>query len=241
MIDTDNNAAPANARLLIRTSFKAALATLDPHSGAPYASLVTVATDPTGAPVFLISELAKHTHNLSRDNRISLLFDGTDYIADPLAGPRVSVSGRAVKDERDCVRMRFLRRHPEAAAYADFTDFSYFRLAIEHGHYVGGFGRIHDLGRSDLECDITGAEALIECENQIVDRMNKDHADSVRICATRLLGAADGHWRLSGCDVEGCDLMYGERALRLVFPDRVTSPDEAQQALMTFAEQTQNA
>jgi len=35
--------------------------------------------------------------------------------------------------------------------------------------------------------------------------------------------------------------MNGERALRLVFPERVTSPDEAQQALITFAEQAQNA
>ena len=66
--------APASRRL-IRTALKASLATLDRATGHPYASLILVATEPDGAPVFLISRLALHTRNLEKDPRASLLID----------------------------------------------------------------------------------------------------------------------------------------------------------------------
>src|SRR3954469_22626415 len=59
--------------------------------GYPYGSFVTVAFD-GGDPVFLISALAEHTHNLERDARASLLVaeGGSD---DPLANGRVTMLG----------------------------------------------------------------------------------------------------------------------------------------------------
>src|SRR5262245_66444934 len=76
------------ARRLLRMALKGSLATLDRRSGHPYASLVTVATDPDGAPLMLISKLALHTQNLAADTRASILVDGTSAIGDPLAGGR---------------------------------------------------------------------------------------------------------------------------------------------------------
>ena len=46
-----------------------ALATLDPQGGFPFASLVTVATDHDGSPLFLMSRLSAHTLNLETDPR----------------------------------------------------------------------------------------------------------------------------------------------------------------------------
>lgn len=241
MTDTDNNAASADAKRLIRTSFKAALASLDCQTGTPYASLVTVATDLACAPIFLISELAKHTQNINQDNRVSLLFDGTSALADPLSGPRVSVTGRANKDASNHIRIRFLNRHPQAAAYADFEDFSFFSLDIEHGHFVGGFGRIHDLVRADLQIDIAGTEGLAETEREIVEHMNSDHSSAVQLYATGLLGGADGKWKMTGCDPEGCDLVNGNSGLRLVFPERVRSPDGAREMLVALAQKAREA
>ena len=43
----------ADARTLIRRAFKGSLASLDSPSGAPYASLITLATDAGGAPADL--------------------------------------------------------------------------------------------------------------------------------------------------------------------------------------------
>ena len=67
----------AEARALVRRALKASLATIAAGSGYPYASLITVATEASGAPVFLISGLAQHTKNLAQDPRASILFDGT--------------------------------------------------------------------------------------------------------------------------------------------------------------------
>lgn len=240
MTGTDNIDAVADSRRLIRTSFKAALATLDPQSGAPYVSLITVATDLVGAPIFLISTLAKHTQNLNQDNRASLLFDGTGAVGDPLTGPRVSLSGRAMKDSSERSRTRFLSRHPQAEAYADFDDFSFYRLEIEHGHFVGGFGRIHDISAASLLIDITAAEPLIDSEKEIVDHMNADHTDAIQLYATRLLNGADGDWRMSGCDPEGCDLVDGNEALRLTFRERAASPDAVRKILVALVQEARN-
>jgi len=67
----------AEARSLVRRSTKGSLATLDAPSRAPYASLITLATEADGSPVFLISTLARHTRNLAADPRAAILVDGT--------------------------------------------------------------------------------------------------------------------------------------------------------------------
>ena len=65
------------ARTLVRCALKGALATIDRRTGAPYASLVTVATASDGTPLLVVSRLALHTQNIEADPRASLLVDGT--------------------------------------------------------------------------------------------------------------------------------------------------------------------
>lgn len=140
------------ARLLMRASVRATLATAlaDPGGPFPYASLVLVALDLDAAPLLLISDLAEHTKNLKRDPRASLLFDGTAGLADPLTGARVTVVGRAapVADER--LFTRYVARHPSAASYRDFHDFHIHRLEIERAHLVAGFGGF--TGSEQMRC-----------------------------------------------------------------------------------------
>lgn len=231
-----NATAAAEARSLIRRGLKAALATVEAASGHPYASLVTVATEPDGSPVFLVSTLARHSRNLEADARACLLYDATDGAGDPLEGGRVSVFGRAEAARDDSARRRFLARHPHAEAYADFADFSFRRLTVSGGHYVGGFGRIHELSPAELLIDTAGAAALLAAEADIVSHMNEDHADALELYATRLLGAAPGPWRLGGCDPAGCDLVLNGRTLRLDFPEPVTDPQGARQALVALVQ-----
>lgn len=52
------------ARRLLRSASTASLATLD-ADGAPFATLVTMATDHDGAPLALLSRLAVHTANIT--------------------------------------------------------------------------------------------------------------------------------------------------------------------------------
>jgi len=65
--------------------------------------------------------------------------------------------------------------------------------------------------------------------------MNEDHADAVRLYATRLLAQRDGAWRICGLDPAGADLAFGDDTARLDFPARVTTSSELRQMLVRLA------
>jgi len=228
--------AAADSRSLIRTALKGALATVHKATGHPYASLVLTATEPDGTPVFLISRLALHTQNLESDPRATLLVDGTGNAEDPMTGARVTLIGNVRTTQSATARARFLARHPAAEGYADFADFAFYALQPERAHFIGGFGRIVDLDAANLLLTLEGADPLIAAEPDIVSHMNADHADALELYATKLLGAEAGAWRMTGIDPEGCDLVWGARALRLPFGARIATPADARHELVRLAE-----
>jgi hypothetical protein len=229
----------ALAKNLLRTIRAGSLATVDRNTGHPFASLVTVAADSDGAPLILVSRLSTHTANLEADPRASVLLAAIGK-GDPLAHPRLTVLGRFVRVARDDrneprLRRRFLARHPKAELYAGFGDFSFWRLDVVSAHLNGGFARAADLKSADVLTDLAGADELIAAEADAVAHMNADHAEAVRLYATRLLGAGDGPWRLTGIDPEGLDLALGDAALRLAFPHRVTAAQQLRKVLVDLA------
>src|SRR5271170_6477645 len=227
------------AKGLLRATRAGALGTLDRNTGHPFASLVNVATDVDGAPLILVSKLSTHTANLEIDGRASLLLASTGK-GDPLAYPRLTLLGtfkqvpRSDADEPR-LRRRFLARHPKSELYAGFADFSFWRLRAVSAHLNGGFARAADLKAADVMADVADAESLIEAEAGAVAHMNEDHAEAVRLYATRLLGAEDGKWRLTGLDPEGLDLALGDATLRLPFPERVTDPQALRKVVVELA------
>ena len=227
------------ARSLLRRSRQGALATLMAGSGDPYCSLVNVASHPDGSPILLISRLAVHTKNLLGDARVSLMLDERAE-GDPLEGARIMLAGRAEQtagSDLEIVRRRYLNAHPSAEAFADFNDFSFFRIQPDGMHLVAGFGRIVDLKPEQFLTDTSAASALLEAEQGAVDHMNADHRDAMNLYATRLLGADAADWRCTGCDLDGIDLRAGGKTLRLDFPERVTGPGELRRMLVRLAEE----
>jgi len=227
------------AKDLLRTTRAGALATLDRNTGHPFASLVNVATDSDGSPLILISKLSTHTANLEVDGRASLLLVAAGK-GDPLAHPRLTLLGSFKQLARDDapeprVRRRFLARHPKSELYAGFGDFSFWRLGVVSAHLNGGFARAADLKGADVLTNVGGAENLLETEASAVEHMNQDHAEAVRLYATKLLGAEDGAWRLTGLDPEGLDLAKGEATLRLRFSTPVTSAEQLRKAVVELA------
>lgn len=221
-------------RDLIRAAERAVLATaLAGAASHPYASLVLVASAMDGSPLLLVSELAEHTKNLARDARLSLLFDGTAGLDDPLTGPRASVLGRAAFSNDANERARFLARHPSAETYAGFVDFRLYRVAVERAHLVAGFGRIRWVDGAEVL--LTDTHSLAEAEPDILDQMNRDHADAIRLYASNLLGQTQGPWRMVGIDAEGCDLRAEGRLARLPFETPVRSAEAAWRELVRLA------
>jgi putative heme iron utilization protein len=229
-----------NARLaakkLVREGRSGALATLMPGSGDPYCSLVNVATAADGAPLLLLSKLALHTKNILADERVSLMIDERKE-GDPLEGARVMLMGTCVASSDPSSGASYLRRHPEAEAFVNFADFAFYRIEIARAHLVAGFGRIVDLKPQDVLTDVSDARALIDSEGDAIAHMNTDHAAACRLYATKLLGASDGDWRCVGIDPEGLELQKGRTALRLPFPQRVTSPGPLRALLKQLADQ----
>lgn len=236
--DVKDDPSPGEAgRRLIRSADRATLATLrNAADGWPYASLVMVACDHDASPILLISNLADHTRNILADERVSLLYDGTAGLAEPLTGARVSLQGRARKTEDEGHARRYLRRHPSAEGYAGFADFSFWRVSIEAAHLVAGFGRIHWIDRDDIRLGTAGLEALAEAEEEIVTHMNEDHADAVALYARSLLGRHDGPWRMTGIDPEGCDLRLDGEIARVDFGSTVGNAGAARQELVRLAQ-----
>src|SRR3984885_9478251 len=227
------------ARSLLRRSRQGALATLMPGSGDPYCSLVNIASHPDGSPILLISRLALHTRNLLGDARTSLMLDERAE-GDPLEGSRIMLAGRAEQASGDDVailRRRYLNAHPSAEVFADFKDFSFFRIRPTAAHLVAGFGRIVDLSPAQFLTDISDAAALLEAEQDAVEHMNADHREATNLYATKLLGAEPADWRCTGCDPDGIDLQVGTKALRLDFPERVTGPGALRKMLVRLADE----
>ena len=233
--DISFNAAIA-AKKLLREGRSGALATLMPSAGDPYCSLVNVATAADGAPLMLLSTLAIHTKNLLADNRASLMLDERKD-GDPLQGARVMLMGKVVEERSSSARTAYLLRHPEAEQFVSFTDFSFYRLEIARAHLVAGFGRIVNLAPPEILTDISDASALLESQADAIAHLNADHAETCRLYATKLLGASDGDWRCAGIDPEGIELQSGQTALRLFFPQHVTSPWPLRAVLKQLAEQ----
>src|SRR5258706_9523063 len=230
----------AAAKKLLREGRTGALATLMPGSGDPYCSLVNVATAADGVPLLLISRLAVHTKNILADPRVSLMLDERKA-GDPLQGARVMLMGTAAVSADKDVRRRYLERQPEAEMFAGFGDFAFYRIALKGAHLVAGFGRIVDLKPGDILTPVEDATELTAAEPDILAHMNQDHADTCRLYATRLLGAADGAWRCVGCDPEGLELQLDRTALRLPFPQRVRAPGPLRAVLKELADKARAA
>ncbi len=202
--------------------------------GKPYASLVLIAADLDASPLLLLSDLAQHSRNIAFDPRVSLLFDGTTGYRDPLTGPRLTVIGqaRAVEDPRRLAR--FTAHHPTSAVYSGFADFRLYQVAVERGHLVAGFGRIHWIDGRDLLFAADTA-ALAAAEPELLRHMNEHHADAVAR-ARGLPGRAGAGWRIAGIDAEGADLQRDGETARLDFPAPVLTREDARQALVELAD-----
>ncbi|MFO0993940.1 MAG: pyridoxamine 5'-phosphate oxidase family protein [Hyphomicrobiales bacterium] len=194
------------ARKLLRRARRAALGTLDRDTGIPYVSAVNVATDWQGAPVILISKLAKHTQNLLADPRASLLASELASDGDALTGPRVTFLGQAAIVADETLADRYVRIHPYAAGYAKFADFSFWRLTPSAAHAIAGFGRIETMGSEEVLLDAERVKEWPALEVSARQHMNDDHRKAIRDYAVNLLSSDDGDWSIAALDPDGADL-----------------------------------
>jgi heme iron utilization protein len=220
-------------RLLARGCTRAALATS--LNGAPYASLVLITLDLDASPLLLLSDLAQHSRNIAFDPRVSLLLDGTQGHPDPLTGPRLTLVGRALPTDDPRCLGRFMSHQPASAGYAGFRDFRLYRVMVERGHLVAGFGRIEWINGADFLFELD-TSALAAAETEILRHMNEDHRDTIAHYAHGLLCRTGTGWRMTGIDPEGIDMRCDGDTARLDFAAPVLTPEAARATLVRLSD-----
>jgi putative heme iron utilization protein len=225
----------AEARKLLRRARTASLATLNRDGSGPYVSVANMATDISGWPIILISRLAWHTQNLLADGRASILASELPPSGDALTGARVTVMGRCEPASISDVKRRYLARHPAAEDYAEFSDFSFWRLVPQQIHAVAGFGRIETMAPDEVFLRMPDMAAI---EMSAIAHLNEEHSDAVRRYATQLFGAPDGPWAVASVDADGAVLTLGEESLVLQFETPVGSASELRGAFRRLSERT---
>lgn len=222
---------------LVRSARYGALGTLDPETGAPSVSRVALATLPSGEPGFFISALAAHQRNLMADNRCSLLV-GEIGKGDPLAHPRMTLIGKAVRledgPEKDNFRFRYRTKNAKSKLYQDLPDFSYWKFLTTKASLNAGFGKAYAPTPSDLATVMPNGEDWYQIEAGVIEHMNDDHAGAVDKYASKAGGSGTG-WRLACIDPEGLDLVKGDDVLRLWFDTPLHSTREIRPRLVALA------
>lgn len=242
--DQDDTAPGDTGRRILRAADRAVLASAQRDAdGWPYPSLVLTAADLDGTPILFISTLADHTRNIAQQARVGLLFaapcpPGSPHGDNPLAGPRVSLLGRAVRSEQPRHRARFLARHPASAVYQGFADFAVYTVAVERAHVVSGlatgFARSVWVDGADLLLDGV-PPVLADGETDLIAALNRDHGEALQAFAPAVDG---GPWAITGLDTEGCDLRSGGAVARIDFDHRVDDAEGVRAALARRLAQT---
>lgn len=207
------------ARTLVRGARFGAIAVLEPASGHPFTSRVLLATDVDGIPVMIGSQLSTHTRSLLKDPRCSILV-GEPGKGDPLAWPRLTMLASAERIEADSeshshIRRRFLSRHPKAKLYADFPDFSFFRLNPHSANLNAGFGKAYEISGSDLIIKSPMNQEIATNELQIIATVTSLREGAPDLLAKRLFKDKSVNWRISGLDASGLELAQKGKILRL--------------------------
>lgn len=221
--------APAwQAITLLRAARVGTLATV--RDGQPFASLVTPATAPDRAILILLSDLAEHTRHLKSDPHCALMVAGPAASANPQTAPRLTITGIAEPLSDPALKARWLATHPYAALYADFADFSLWRLEPRAAMLVGGFARAHRLNREAIAPDPEAVAAIEAAAADIMAHCNADHADALAVIA-----GGEQAWHMVAVDLDGCDLAAGEAVKRIHWSAPVSDAGNVRTELIGLA------
>jgi putative heme iron utilization protein len=222
------------ARELLRSTRSGVLSS---HSaklpGYPYGSALPHVTDATGRPLFLISHLAEHTHNLEESPRASYLV--ADHGPDVQAAARATLVGdaRRLEDSRG-IAERYLRFYPEHARYLNIGGFAFWTIEPLQVRFIEGFGSLHWISAEHYLARSSEIERL---EASLLGHMNGDHREALLAYCKQRFGIQPHQVEMIGFDCDGFDLRADARVLRFALSEPVLNAQQARAALIALAQQ----
>ena len=231
------------ARTLVYLGRIGSLSTLSrKQPGFPFGSVMPYALDGHGQPIFLISTMAMHTHNVQADPRSSLLVTQPDAVGDPLGASRVTLIGNVLpvpEAEVAEARKLYLARYADSKYWVDFDDFSFYRMNVVDVYYVGGFGVMGWVSASEYYSG--QPDPLADSAIGIIQHMNTDHGDTLILLARAFAGIEAQEAAMTSVDRLGFHVRLktqdGTRGARIAFLREVSSPAEATNVLIEMVEQ----
>ena len=204
--------------------------------------MMPYAVDELGRPTFFISSMAMHTQNLHEDARASLLITQPDVSGDPLGAARLTLVGSVTEAPAAEVRDLYLSRYENAKYWRDYTDFAYYRLEVAGVYFIGGFGVMGWISAEDYGSALP--DPLAEVAPGIIQHMNADHSDALRLIARRFAGEAADEATMTAVDRLGFHLRLqsGDRihGRRVAFLREVRNSDEARGVLTEMVRQARS-
>jgi heme iron utilization protein len=226
------------ARTLVYMARIGSLSTLSrKQPGFPFGSVMPYGSDEHGRPIFLISTMAMHTHNLQADRRASLLVIQPDASGDPLGSSRVTLIGNVVPiPELEVAEARklYLARYDNSRYWVDFEDFAFYRMDVLDVYYVGGFGVMGWVSAD--EYGHAQSDPLADSAAEIVQHMNADHKDALTLLARAFAGMESQEAEMTSVDRLGFHVRLktneGMRGVRIAFLREVSSLVETREVFI---------
>jgi putative heme iron utilization protein len=200
--------------------------------GYPFGSIAPFILNYDGEPAMLISDIAQHTRNIKRNNKVSLtIFD--PRADDPQASGRLTWIGDAelINSSDTEIRQRYLRYFPSAESYFETHDFSLYRIGLRRARFIGGFGQIYWIEPEAMLVK----NPFRATESSIIEHMNQDHQQALFHYCKVLAGAELAAVTMSGIDSEGFDMLADGRKLRIDFDAPISTLEEARATLVRLA------
>jgi len=158
--------------------------------GYPSGSVVATVPDKDGNPLFLFSSMSSHTTDLLEDPKCSLTVASKEFKGS--ADGRVNLLGTATKLPEEYIpgaKEAYLQKHPNAAIWVDFGDFTWFRMEVENIRFVGGFARAGNVKASDYRA--TSPDPIYPLSAPVAGHMNQDHSSATLAMVKSVPGLED--------------------------------------------------
>ncbi|MCL6271398.1 pyridoxamine 5'-phosphate oxidase family protein [Sansalvadorimonas sp. 2012CJ34-2] len=232
MVDKQTSA--KQAREFLRSETSGVLSTQSRVlEGYPFGSVVPFCLDADGYPVILISNLAQHTRNISKNSKVSLTVTQS-YVDDVQTGARLTWVGDAEKITDAVSINRYYSFFPESCDYHKTHDFEFYRIVPVRSRYIGGFGDIHWLDNS-LTAEANPFAG--EVEESVISHMNLDHQEALQTyCCQFEIKVPEGVLpKMAGVDPFGFYVRVGKRIVRMTFSGTAKTAGDIRQFLVKMA------
>lgn len=221
------------ARKLIKSFNFGVLATnsLD-LEGYPFGSVVSYCLSDTLEPLMLLSTLAQHTKNLTKDNKVSLtVFDSS--LPDIQAKARLTYIGEVLVTENEKDKLKYQTYFPNAKDYFEFGDFKLYKIQLKKIRFIEGFGKIFWVEPTEFFLE----NPLLPVETRIINHMNQDHENSIIDYCNWFKKLVVTKAKLVGMDAEGFDVLAGEDFIyqRFNLSKNIINAESARNALVQLA------